>query len=144
MDIIASLPLLQIHITAVFITLVIVAVADLHGLLWLMGTVRLLPARRMVILHRATWTGLLVIMFAGIAMFSFSPEYLLTLWSFRFKLVFITGLFINAFFIGKHIHLASERPFAELTGPEKGELLLSASVSSVGWIGAFVCAQFLS
>lgn len=144
MEFITTLPLLQIHVTAVFITLAIVVIADLHGLLWLMGKVKTLPQKRMVQLHRFTWTGLLTIMTAGIIMFSSYPEYLLSLWAFRFKALFVAALFINAFFIGAHLRVAQEKSFAELSVHEKRRLLFSGAISAICWIGAFLCAQFLS
>jgi hypothetical protein len=144
MDIIASLPLLQIHLTAVFTTLALVIISDLHGLLWVLGKMETLPKKRMELFHRAVWVGLITVMTAGFSMFIFSPEYLLSLPAFQFKVIFILMLIINAFFIGKHLQVAHDRAFASLTSKEKATLLVSGAVSTLGWIGAYTCAQFLS
>jgi hypothetical protein len=144
MDFIASLPLLQIHLTAVFTTLAIVVVADAHGLLWILGKLQTLPQKKMELLHKATWVGLITIMIAGVSMFIGYPEYLLSLPAFRFKLLFIAALLVNAFFIGKHLTASSEAPFASLSPKQRSALLTSGAVSSASWIGAFVSAQFLS
>lgn len=144
MDILASLPLLQIHITAVCVTLALVVVSDLHGLLWLLGKKQTLPRQRMEFFHRAIWTGLVIIMTAGISMFIFSPSYYVSLWAFRFKMLFVLLLVINAFLIGKHLSLAHEQPFSKISATEKRALFLSAAISTVCWIGAYVCAQLLS
>lgn len=144
MNFIETLPLLQIHITAVFVTLGIVVIADSHGLLWVLGKLKTLPAARMNLLHWATWTGLAVILTAGVFMFLGYGDYLLTLTAFRFKLLFVFALLINAFVIGKHMHIASSTSFAELSKKERFTLLFSGAVSGVCWIGAFVSAQFLT
>lgn len=144
MDLIASLPLLQIHITAVFATLAIVVVADTHGLLWIFGKLKTLSLQKMQLLHRATWIGLITIMLAGGSMFLGYSEYLLSLPAFRFKLFFIAALLVNAFFIGKHLTVATTATFASLPLKEKRALLISGAVSASSWIGAFISAQFLS
>jgi hypothetical protein len=144
MDFIASLPLLQIHLTAVFTTLAVVAVADTHGLLWILGKLQTLPLNRMELLHRATWIGLIATMLAGGSMFLGYSEYLLSLPAFRVKLFFIAALLINAFFIGKHLTVATSSPFASLPQKQRLALLISGVVSSASWIGAFTSAQFLS
>jgi cytochrome bd-type quinol oxidase subunit 2 len=144
MDLITQLPLLQIHITAVFVTLMLVIVSDVHGLLWMLGKTEVLEKKRMTLLHRGVWIGLLCVMAAGFSMFISYPEYLLSLPAFQFKIVFIAMLIINAFFIGKHLRIAHEKTFASLTSKEKALLLVSGAVSTLGWIGAYTCAQFLS
>jgi len=144
MDVLSSLPLLQIHLTAVFTTLVLVVISDLHALLWIIGKMETLPYKRMQLFHRAVWVGLAFIISAGVSMFLSYPEYLLSLPAFQLKAIFILFLLINAFFIGKHLRSASERTFSALPRKEKVMLLVSGFVSTLGWIGAYTCAQFLS
>ncbi len=144
MEFLQTLPLLQIHITAVFTTLTLVVAADSHGLLWILGKMQTLPEKRMRFFHYATWIGLVVIISAGASMFITYPEYLLSLTAFKFKMLFVAFLLVNAFFIGKHLHIATSQPFASLPFKEKRILLISGLVSTAGWIGAYTCAQFLS
>lgn len=144
MDMLTSLPLLQIHITAVFVTLIAVVVADSHGLLWMLGKMETLPKKRMALLHKTVWVGLFCIIAAGISMFLGYPEYLLSLPAFQFKALFVTFLLLNAFFIGGHLSIATQRSFSDLTVKQKATLLISGAVSTIGWIGAYTCAQFLS
>jgi len=144
MEFIQTLPLLTIHVTAVFATLAVVVIADIHGLLWILGKMSTLPHQRMRLLHGATWIGLLTIITAGASMFITYPEYLLSLTAFKLKMLFVAGLLINAFFIGAHMKLATTTPFASLAGREKRILLVSGFISTAGWIGAYICAQFLS
>jgi hypothetical protein len=139
-----SLPLLQIHLTAIFTTLAIVVVADAHGLLWLTGKIEKLPAARMYVLHTLTWIGVICIAAAGISMFASAFEYYLSLPAFRFKMLFIFGLVLNAFFIGKHIPMATTTVFKTLPQKDKIILLVSGAVSTLSWLGAYICAQFLS
>ena len=143
MEFIYTLPLLQIHLTAIFFTLAVVVTADGHGLLWILGLLKSLPHKRMEILHILAWIGLVTIMLAGATMFSTYSEYLLTLPAFQLKMLFVAFLVLNAFFIGKHLKIATVRPFAELSFQERLPLLISGAVSTTGWIGAYICAQFI-
>jgi hypothetical protein len=143
MDFIATLPLLQIHVSAVFVTLGLVVLADIHGLLWVLGKMERLPHSRMVFFHRATWFGLILIISAGFFMFIDQSSYLLTLPAFKLKLFFVACLIINAFVIGAHMMVATTRAFSSLSTREKMPLFISGGVSSISWIGAFIAAGFL-
>lgn len=143
MEFIYALPLLQIHVTAVFFTLAVVITADSHGLLWMLGKLQTLPHKRMEILHALAWIGLITIMLAGVTMFSTYSEYLLTLPAFQLKMTFVAFLVLNAIFIGKHLKIATVRSFASLPTKERILLLLSGIISTTGWIGAYICAQFI-
>jgi hypothetical protein len=123
MDFINNLPIQQIHVLTVFVTLAIVVMADIHGLLWILGKRQTLPRKRMGFFHRGAWAGVLVIILTGILMFVNESAELLSLPAFQLKMFFVLCLFVNAFFIGKH--------------------LMIATVSTICWIGAFVTAQML-
>jgi hypothetical protein len=144
MAFIASLPILQIHLTAVFATLALVAIADLHGLLWMMGKMRALPPRRTRLLHFGVWAGLSIIILAGATMFLFGSSYYLSLPTFRIKMLFVAALLINSFFIHTHLKISHGAAFADLPRRKKIELVASGAVSAASWIGAFVCGQLLS
>lgn len=143
MSFIAMLPLLNIHVTAVVITLTLVVVSDLHGLAWVFGMMQTLPARRMHFFHIAIWIGLLTVITAGFFMFIGYSDYLFSLLAFKIKMVCVAFLVLNAFFIGKHLTIATESPFKTLAAKEKFILLVSGAISTTGWIGALICAQFL-
>lgn len=143
MEFIYALPLLQIHVTAVFLTLGVVITADSHGLLWMLGKLQTLPRKRMEALHVLAWIGLITIMLAGATMFSTYSEYLLTLPAFQLKMLFVVFLVLNAVVIGKHLKIATVRSFASLPRKERIVLLLSGAVSTTGWVGAYICAQFI-
>lgn len=143
MDFINTLPLLQIHVLSVFATLALVVVADVHGLLWVLGKMKTLPPRRMGFFHRATWIGLAIIITTGFFMFLNESSYLLSLPGFKLKMFFVLCLIINAFVIGTHMMIAITRTFSSLTLKEKMPLFISGGVSSISWIGAFILANFL-
>lgn len=143
MDFIYTLPLLTIHVTSVIITLFFVVVADLHGLAWILGKLKTLPEKRMAVLHGIVWVGLITTIVAGFLMFTTYSEYLLSLPAFRIKMLLVGMLVLNALFIGKHLRIATETSFAGIPAKEKVILLVSGAVSTVGWIGALIAAQFL-
>ena len=62
--------------------------------------------------------------------------------TFYIKMGFVLTLVVNAFAIGKLSKVAGEKPFAQLTSSEQHVLLLSGTLSAVGWIGAAVIGKF--
>lgn len=143
LDVILALPLLELHIAAVFSTLALVIIADIHGLLWVLGRLHTLPLQRMILLHRLVSAGLIITIIAGALMFVGYAPYLVTLWAFRIKMLFVLMLVVNAFVIKKHLHIAAQHPFADLPHTTKITLVASGIVSSAGWVGALIAAQFL-
>lgn len=144
MELLQTIPWLSIHVTSVVLTILIVVIADLHGLWWLLGKVENLPKLRMIWFHHLIWLGLVSTIVAGGVMFSYAPEYYLNLTAFRLKILFVLALVINAWLIGKHISLTIESRFIDLTASQKKTLITSGLVSTIGWIGAIILAQFLS
>lgn len=131
------------HVGAVFATLALVVIADLHGLWWLLGKHDTLPSERIRFLHKAIFVGLGLTILAGAMLFSYATDYYLSLIAFRFKLLFVFALGINAFLIGKHMELTFSNRFVDLSSEQKRALLISGAVSTLSWIGAFTAAQFL-
>ena len=142
-ELLANLPLEDIHVAFVFLTLALVLTADGHGLLWLTGYLDTLPRQRMERLHRLIWLGLAVIILSGAIMFTFYQEYLVTVTAFWVKMGFVLALLINAFVIGRLAPLSYNRPFILLTYDERLPLFISGAVSVTAWVGAIVAAQFL-
>lgn len=93
--------------------------------------------------HTAVWTGLAITLCAGLLMFSTYSAYLLSLPAFRIKMILIVMLIINAIFIGQHMRKATEQTFVSLPKTEKISLVVSGMISTTGWFGAFIAAQFL-
>lgn len=134
---------LPIHITAFFLTITAVAVADAHALLWVIGTLPQLPKSRMHTLHMVVSYGLLVLITTGCIMFWPVRDFLLYETAFQIKILFVAALTINGFVIGRHMHIATTVPFSDVAPKLKATLLVSGCVSTTSWIGAFVAAQFL-
>jgi len=144
MEFIANLPLLQIHLFAVFTTIGLVIVADLHGLAWILGKIETSPKQRMMRLHQLVWVGLITIGFSGLMMFLlFYHEYLVSVTAFWIKMGFVLALFINAAVIGRLAKTSYTNKFSELSSKERLPLLISGCISAVAWIGAFTTAKFL-
>lgn len=134
---------LTIHITTATALIGLVVATDLYGLLWVIGRRTTLSRRTLTVLHRLVWTGLTVMIASGGVMFLTYREYLLTVPAFFVKMGFVAALLINAVVIGRHLHLAAERPFAEVSRRERRSLYISGVVSTGSWVGAILAARML-
>lgn len=134
---------LPIHITTVFALIALVLYTDKVGLSWMRGTIETIPAKKLTMLHRLVWTGLGIMIASGVTMFIPLQSYLLTVPAFYIKMGFVLVLVINAFAIGRLMHVATERPFAELSAAERWPLFISGTLSTISWIGAITAATFL-
>lgn len=136
-------PILATHISMFFVNIAMVIVADVSALLWVLGKKEVLNKRLMHWLHRLIGVGLAISITTGAIMFWDVRDYLLTLPSFYTKLIFVLALVVNAFVIGKHFHVATERPFRELTKKERMPLFISGAVSTCAWVGVYIAARSL-
>jgi len=135
--------MLTVHLTILGITALVIIFTDINGLLWLLGKKKTLPKKLFVWLHRFVWLGLFGMIATGIAM-SYTYISALSLNKlFQGKMFFVLILIINAYLIGRHMELAFEKSFKELTKAEKTKLILSGLISTGSWIGAFVMAKLL-
>ncbi len=134
---------LQVHITTVFALITTVIVTDIAALLWVAGKKETLSFGLLRTLHMLVWVGLVLMMLSGGTMFLSYREYLLSVPAFYIKMGFVSALVVNAFVIGKHLHIASERSFASLSREERRPLLISGIVSTVSWIGVVSAALML-
>lgn len=135
--------MLTLHLTLLGLTALVILYTDSQGLLWLLGKKETLSAKVMTWLHWAVWAGLLGMILTGISLASSYGTYLMTQYLFGLKMFFVLLLVINAFLIGRHMHLATEKRFSELSTAEKRALIISGAVSTISWIGAFVAAKLL-
>ena len=136
--------ILTTHIISTVVTMTIVVATDLYGFLWLIGKKETLSVWIVRRAHQLVWAGLLITMSMGALLFLPYASYLLTDTAFQIKLLLIGFLIGNALVIGKHIHIATKRPFATLGRREKAHLVLSGLVSTTGWVGAILAAQFIA
>lgn len=134
---------LGIHVGSFLVNLGMVIVADGYGARWVLGQVETLHAPFMRWLHRLISVGLGVSIISGALLFSTVSDYLLTVPAFYTKLAFVAALVINAWFIGRHMEVATRTPFRSLARSERIPLYVSGVVSTASWIGVVVAAQFL-
>lgn len=93
--------------------------------------------------HHRILAGLILMIITGTLLFWPAKDYLLTRPQFWVKMAFVLGLIINSFVIGSLSKIALTRTFASLSTKEKLPMLISGSVSTLCWLGAFVGAFFL-
>lgn len=136
--------MLTTHLTILAITVVIIIFTDFNGLLWLLGKKKTLPKKLFTVLHWLVSFGLVgMILSGGYMAYEYGSEILLRNYVFSTKMFFVLLLVINAFLIGKHMHVAFERSFNDLTKKAKISLLVSGAVSTGCWIAAFILGKML-
>jgi hypothetical protein len=135
--------ILAVHIGAFITNISLVVLADLLGLLWMLGAIRRLPKKSMIVAHYLIWLGLATSIASGAYLFWPAREYLLTVESFYVKVTLVLVLLINSFFISKHLRTALSTTFKRLSLKERGGFLLSGFVSLGAWIGVIVAATRL-
>jgi hypothetical protein len=145
--IIESMPyeiILTTHIASFIWNVSFVVVADLIGLLWVLGKMQLLPQKVMLYTHRLIWLGLLTSIVTGIFMFVELKDYLLETPAFYTKIIFVMALVINSFFISKHLKNSfGVGSFSNLDKKDKRSFFISGAVSTVSWIVVFLSAGML-
>lgn len=133
----------EFHVVFVVLSILVVVYSDEQGLEWFLGKKEVLKKKTVELLHVLVSVGLAGILITGGLMFLDRSEYLLQQPLFLVKMGFVLALVINAFFIGSISHLATEKSYANLTPGERRRVLLSGTVSIVGWVGAGVCGLLL-
>jgi hypothetical protein len=132
------------HLLILFCILSIILVAHYSGLQWFRGHTPTLGLRSVTRLHTLMWVCLSLMVTTGALLFWPVRNSLLGQTAFWVKMGFILTLFINAFFIGRLMHIATVQTFASLTRNEKILFLSSGLLSLTSWVGAMVSASFLS
>jgi nitrate reductase gamma subunit len=132
-----------IHLTILGITLILIAISDYKGSTWMRGKVQILDEKTLSRLHTAVFVGLFLMIATGFSMFLEAKDYYLSDSPFIVKMVFVLALVINGFFIGSLSKVATTTPYSALTPSQKNNLIISGSVSTIGWIGAITCGLLL-
>jgi len=131
------------HLLTLFCIFGIILVADYSGFQWFRGSSPTLSLRSVKRLHMLMWIGLLLMVATGSLLFWPEREYLLMRPAFWIKMGFVLTLFINAFFIGRLMHIATVQTFVSLTRNEKILFLTSGLLSLSAWVGVAISATFL-
>ena len=135
--------LLSLHLTSLAFVIYNVILADHLGFTWIRGKSQTLPEDKIKKYHKRVWIGLILMIVTGFTMFWPMREFLLSRPQFYVKMLFVAGLLINSFAIGKLSLLPITRTFASLSTKEKVPLLISGAVSTLCWLGAIAGGFYL-
>lgn len=134
---------LQVHIVTIIFLGLLVLYTDHVGLTWMRGKVGVVSKKMVRVLHHLVWLGLTLMIGSGFVMFLSYKDFLLVTPVFYAKMFFVAALIVNALVIGKCMHVATVRPFSELTSKERLPLVVSGGISTLSWIGAILCGLSL-
>ncbi len=128
--------MLVLHILSFGFVLGVTAIADKDAFQWIRGKVETLEATRMHQYHMLIWIGLITLIVSGIVLFYPMRLFLLQDLLFDVKLLFVGILVVNGILIGRLMHVALIKSFAELTGDESRALFVSGAISVMSWMCA--------
>lgn len=135
--------ILPLHLLTLAFVVWTIIQADMLGMSWIQGKKHTLDETVVKKHHRNTWIGLVGMMITGFLIFWPMREFLLHRPQFWVKMAFVASLVVNGFVIGRLQSLAIEKSYKELTHKEKMPLYVSATASTLSWLGAATLAFFL-
>ncbi len=128
----------EVHLAILAFTALVILYSDHQAFDYFRGKKQLLSKNFVTWSHRLVWAGLIGMITTGVIMVIPTWEYRLQDPAFYIKMGMVAVLIFNAIAIGKLSHVATERPFAELNTEEKRTLMLSGTLSAIGWISATI------
>lgn len=131
-----------LHVAVLIVTAGFIIMADHDGYMYLRGKTPVLSAPRVQFLHRVVWLGLVLMIVTGILLVSERTGKLDDV-EFYVKMLMVSALVANGFWIGKLSRIATSVPFNALTGSQKARFLVSGAISASCWIGATCISIFL-
>ncbi len=131
-----------IHLIALCITAIFIIMADHDGLQYIRGKKEILNLIRVKRLHYAVMAGLGVMILTGAFMFADAWGELIGETAFYVKMLMVAALVANSFVIWNLMHIATQRPFRDLSQGEKTKLLISGAISGICWLGAATIGLF--
>jgi len=135
--------MIWVHLTILSITVLGIAFTDIYGLLWVLGKKETLDIKILRRMHLFVWAGLLGMIATGIYMILPSAGAYWGLELFKWKMLFVIILCINAWFIGKHMEIAGSTSWKNVSVKTKRTLVISGLASTGSWTAAFVLAKTL-
>lgn len=126
------------HLLTLFYIFAVMLVADYIGFGWFRGTSPTLGLPTVKRLHTLMWIGLVLLVATGVFVFWSQWSTLIHSKLFWIKIGFVIALFLNAFFIGRLMHIATVRTFASLSRNEKILFLFSGLLSLMAWVGTAI------
>jgi len=133
----------DIHLFVLALTALVILYSDHQGFDYFRGKKQTLSHSLVHHSHRLVWTGLVVMIATGVGLVLPSWQYYLSEPVFYVKMGLVGVLVVNAIAIGKLSRVATERPFALLSSDEKRVLMLSGTLSAIGWVGAAFIGMFV-
>ncbi|MDB5264845.1 MAG: transposase family protein [Parcubacteria group bacterium] len=131
-----------LHVLLIIITGLAVLYSDEQGLEWFRGRQKMLSKKKLDILHVIVSLGLAGIILTGGLMFIDKPAFIHDP-MFLAKMVFVAALTINGLLIGSLVDIAATQESKDVSPFKRKQLIVSAAVSVIGWIGATVCGLLL-
>ncbi len=135
--------IVPLHIAALIFSVIGIFLADHQAFNWFSGKTPTLDKKILLKYHHTVLLGLSLMIITGATLFWPMREYLLQNFVFGVKMFFVAVLIVNSFFIGRLMNVAVEKPYSMLSRRERLPLMLSGIVSTIGWLGAFISANFL-
>lgn len=133
-----------IHLIVAITTGLVVLYADEQALAWFLGKRERLDPRTTSFLHLAVTIGLASLLVTGGLLYVRAPAAFLSSALFIVKMIMVFALICNTYFIDRFSRIAISRPYALLSRRERLTLLVSGSVSFIGWATAFVSGLLLA
>ena len=132
----------EVHLAALALTALVILYSDHHAFAYFLGKKQTLTKGFVVWSHRLVWLGLITMITTGVIMVTPRWEHFLADPVFYIKMGMVGVLMVNGFAIGKLSHVATQTPFANLLPEQKRTLLLSGSLSAIGWISSALIGFF--
>lgn len=131
-----------LHLLVLAVTAIAILMADHDGLQYFRGRKEVLSVTRVKRLHYTVMTGLALMILTGAAMFVDRWGELINEPAFYVKMLMVGALVANSFLIASLTHIATQKPFRELTSSEKMKMVMSGGVSGFCWLGAATIGMF--
>lgn len=135
--------LVDVHLAVLAITALVILYSDHQGFGYFRGKKALLSPRFVHYSHWIVWVGLVAMIATGVGLVIPSWQVYLMDPAFQLKIGFVVVLVVNGFAIGKLAQVASVKPFALLPKREKRTLMISGSLSVIGWVSSSFIGYFL-
>ncbi len=117
--------------------------ADSSAFAWLRGKREVVGRETLFVAHWVVTAALAGLILTGLTLFWPMRDYLLAQPLFWVKMIFVSALVINSFFIEYLMHTAAHHSFKSLSHRQKVPLMVSGAISTVSWLGAGITAVFL-
>ncbi len=134
--------LVTLHLITLSVTALGILIADHDGLQYVRGKKQTLNLSRVKRLHYTVLTGLGLMILTGAFLFADAWGELVDEPAFYIKMLMVLALVTNSFVIGNLMHIATHKPFSDLSYGEKTKLFMSGLVSGVCWVGSATIGMF--